>query len=61
MERDILYQKGDFWVIKAKFGYEIYRDGITHASRCSIMGYEGEEGLQKTIKECDRRYELSIK
>lgn len=58
-ESDILYQKGDFWVCKAtdaSKGFEVYRDGVTHATRCAIIGYKGDDGLQRAKTECDRRY-----
>jgi hypothetical protein len=52
---DILYQNGKYWVIKARHGFEVYKDGITHATRAAIIGYEGNEGLNKAIKFCDNK------
>lgn len=60
-EEDILYQAGDFWVCKApnpNHGFEVYRDGVTHATRCAIIGYTGDEGLAKAKAEADRRAKL---
>lgn len=34
--------------------YEIYKNGITCATRCAIVG----TGLENAIKECDRREEI---
>ena len=51
----ILYENGNFWVCKAKRGYEVYETGITHSVRCAIIGYEGPEGLAKARAEADRR------
>jgi len=52
---EILYQNGLYSVRKAKHGYEVYEDGITYATRCAQIGYEGEEGLKRAIVEADRR------
>jgi hypothetical protein len=55
-ESDILYQNGDFWVCASeKGGYEVYCDGITHSTRCAIIGYKGDKGLERAILECDKR------
>lgn len=54
-ESDILYEKGDYYVIKSKHGFEVYKNGLTHATRCAQIGYKGEVGLQKSIDEIDRR------
>ncbi len=57
-EEDILYQNGDYWVCEApqgKKGFEVYRDTITHAERCAIIGYEGYYGFALAMKECDKR------
>jgi hypothetical protein len=51
----VLYENGSFWVCKAKHGYEVYKDGVSHATRVAIIGYESEKGLQKAIAEADRR------
>ena len=58
-ESDILYEKGDYFVIKAKHGFEVYKCGTTHSTRCAQIGYKGNEGMQKAIKEIDRRIESS--
>ena len=54
-ESDIIYEKGDFFVLKAKHGYEVYKNGLTHSTRCAIIGYKGEIGINKAIAEIDRR------
>jgi len=56
-EEDILYENGDYWVCKEKSWYEVYKNGITHATRCAIIGYTGEVGLTKAIHECNKRAE----
>ena len=54
-EEDILYQNGNYWVCKAKVGYEVYKDKITHAVRCGIFGSEGEHWFKRAVHECNRR------
>lgn len=58
-EAKILYQKGDFWVKAETFGktkgYGVYKDGLTHATRVSQIGYPGDDGLARAKKEVDRR------
>ncbi len=53
--KDILYEKGDYFVVKALHGYEVYKNGLTHSTRCAQIGYKGEEGIKKAIAEIDRR------
>lgn len=54
-EDDILYEKGAFWVMKAKKGYEIYRTGITHSTRCAFIGDLSVGGLERAKDEIERR------
>lgn len=55
-ESDIKFEKGDYWVFQTpKGGYEVYKVGITHSTRCAQIGYPGEVGLQRSKDEIDRR------
>ena len=55
-EQDIVYEKGPYWVLDVgREGYEIYRVGITHSTRCAIIGYQGEFGIEKAKAEIERR------
>ena len=57
-ESDILYETGVFWVCRARDGrkgYEVYRVGVTHSTRCAIIGYESEEGVRRARAEADKR------
>ena len=55
-ETQIAYEKADYWVLKLGFkGFEVYRNGITHSTRCAVIGYQGEKGLSRAIAEIDRR------
>lgn len=52
---DILFEKGEYFILKASYGYEVYRNGLTHSTRCAQIGYKGETGMQRAIQEIDRR------
>jgi hypothetical protein len=52
---DIAYEQGDYWVLKVVHGYDVYKIGITHSSRCAQIGYTGQIGLDKAICEITRR------
>jgi len=52
---DVMYETANHFLIKVKGGYEGYRNGITHATRCAIIGWEGERGLVRGKAELDRR------
>ena len=56
-EKDILCEKGDYWAIKVNYGYDVYKNGITHSTRCARIGYKGKDGLDRVKKEIDRRIE----
>lgn len=52
----ILYSTEKHFVCRAKNGgFEVYRNGITHAVRCAQIGYKGDLGLQKARAEIERR------
>lgn len=55
-ESIIVYESGQYWATPAKKkGFDIYKCGITHSTRCAQIGYEGEVGLQKVKDEIARR------
>ncbi len=54
-ERDILHEDGPYWVRAAAKGYEVYKTGITHSTRCATIGFTGAKGLRRAIDECSRR------
>jgi hypothetical protein len=62
-ESDILYENGKFWVCKSETrkGFEVYEIGITCSTRCAIIGYEGEKGLEIAKTECDKRVRMNNK
>jgi len=52
---DIVYETGDYWVMKVKTGFEVYKVGATHSTRCAIIGWTGKNGLNKAIAEANKR------
>ena len=59
-ESDIAYEKGLYWVLNMKSkGFEVYKNGITHSTRCAVIGYQGQNGLNRAILEIDRRLGVS--
>ncbi len=57
-EKDIAFECGQHWVLKLKMGYEVYRTGVTHSTRCAIIGWPGDLGLGKAVDEVLRRESL---
>ncbi len=57
-ESDIVYQQGGFWAVKTLKGFEIYKDGVTHAVRCAVIGFTGVEGLRRVKAEIERRLKV---
>ena len=56
-ESDIAYERGEYWVLRVgkDKGYEVYKNGITHSTRCAIIGFPDDVGLARAIAEIDRR------
>lgn len=59
-ESDIAYESSPYWVLRVPTGrnkgtYEVYKEGVTHSTRCAIIGWTGQKGLDKAIAECQRR------
>jgi len=58
-EKDIAYECGPYFVIAAKkVGYEIYKNGLTHAIRIAQIGYAGDKGLNRCKEEIRRRMKM---
>jgi hypothetical protein len=57
-ESDILHESGAYWVTHAPYGYEVYKTGHTHSTRCAQIRYTGAQGLARAIAECERRASL---
>jgi hypothetical protein len=52
---DIVAETDNHFAIRVKNGFEIYRRGLTHATRVAQIGWTGKEGLERTRKEIARR------
>lgn len=49
--RDILHESGEYWVTTAQHGFEVYKTGVTHSTRCALIAYLGADGLKRAITE----------
>lgn len=57
-ERDIIFESGKYWVLDAKQkGFEVYKTGITYSTRCAVIGWTGQVGIDKAKQEIKRRQE----
>ena len=54
---NIVFESGKYFVLKTKHGFEVYKSGITHSTRCATIGYKGEIGIDKAIREIQKRQE----
>jgi len=57
-ETDILHEAGDYWVKRVARGFEVYRNGLTHAVRVASVG-DGPGprlGIERAKAEADRLY-----
>lgn len=56
-ESDILYETGDFYIVRESKGYVIYKSGVTHATRRGIvglsLGLERAKSMARDIAERD--------
>ena len=59
---DVVFESTPYWVLNKKSdGFEVYKNGITHSTRCAVIGYTGEEGLSRAKAEIIRRKKLEGK
>lgn len=64
-ENDILYENGDFWVSAAEFGsgrlnpksngFIVWQVGVTHSVAKAMIGYSGQDGLERAKIEANKR------
>ncbi len=55
---DVVYETPQHWVLRVPGGFEVYKVGITHSTRCAQIGFAGDVGLCKAVVEIDRRERL---
>jgi len=60
-EKDIMHETPNYWVLRIKTGFEVYKTGITHSTRCARIGFKGDVGLSKAITECNKRQLTEVK
>lgn len=55
--KEILFEKENYFIVKSNQhkGYDVYKSGITHATRCAQIGLEGQAGLDRAKAEIERR------
>lgn len=52
---DIVSERDGYFVVRFAKGFEIYKNDITHSTRCAIIGFVGQAGLDRANREIDRR------
>jgi hypothetical protein len=58
-ESDIIFESGNYWIFDAKQkGFEVYKTGITHSTRCAQIGWTGQVGLDRAKQEIKKRQEI---
>lgn len=55
IEFQIVYEAGEYFAVRVPKGFEVYRQGLTHAERCAHIGYTGEKGWDRMKQEIERR------
>ncbi len=54
-ENDIVHENGDFFVLKFKTGYMVFKNGVTHASSDGVEYNPDDDGLSIAKAYCDYR------
>ena len=54
-EKDIVYEKGTFWVLRTRTGYVVLKNNTTHSESDGIEYPLTEDGLSIAKKYCDYR------
>jgi len=58
---DIILIVGQYFVTPATFGryatpgFEVWKQGVTHATKVATIGYGGDEGLKRAKAEIEKR------
>ena len=53
--KDVVFETENYFVIKIKNGFEVFRSEAICAVRCAQIGFTGAIGLKKAIAECRKR------
>lgn len=54
-EKDILFERGPYWIARVPKGFEVYRIDGTHSVRVAHIGWPGRYGLDRAKEEIERR------
>jgi hypothetical protein len=52
---DMIYEAGEYFVVRASYGFDVYRNTNTHSVRVARIGYTGRLGLDRAKAEIERR------
>jgi hypothetical protein len=52
---EIVFETNRYSIVRVTKGFEVYEIGATAAKRCTVIGYEGDKGLQRAKLEVERR------
>lgn len=52
---DIVYEEGRFFALPYECGYEVWENGVTHATKCATIGWKGKKGIERVKQEIVRR------
>lgn len=62
--KKVLYETNDYFVTAPegeKHGFWVWKTGVTHSVRCAEISWCGDVGLEKAVRECDKRQALAGK
>jgi len=51
----IIELSDQFYLLKTKYGFDMYENGLTHATRISIIGFTGLQGIRRAKKHLKMR------
>jgi hypothetical protein len=52
---NIVHDTGKHFIVQTAKGFEVYRNETTFAVRCATIGFTGDEGMRRSLKEIERR------
>jgi hypothetical protein len=58
--KDIVLSTKNYWVKRVPGGFEVYKTGHTHSTRVAVIGYVGDEGLERAKREIQRREDADL-
>ena len=52
---NIIFETKKYYIVRVKNGFEVYKNGVTAATRVAQIGYQGAKGLQRAKLEIEKR------